>query len=249
MSGLIGGIAGRDLAHDYSVRALNRRAVNNVETLQADLLDYDAIRPAFDGVDTVVHLAAYLGPDDQQQLAVNVNGTANVFAAAHDAGVRRVVFGSSGATQHGYEHDEPIKAMVEARTGDIPSLPPRISHRDPIRPSGMYGAVKVFGEALGRAYHETHDMSVICIRLGRVRDDNRPENAREAAVYLSHRDAAQLIRRCVEAPDSLGYEIVYGVSDNFTRFRDLEHTRDVIGFAPMDGIAAWPLPADWQPGS
>ena len=60
MSGLIGGLAGRDLARDYRVRALNRRPVANdsqgFESFQADIADFDASRPAFDGVDTVVHV-------------------------------------------------------------------------------------------------------------------------------------------------------------------------------------------------
>jgi nucleoside-diphosphate-sugar epimerase len=249
MSGGIGGLAGRDLAQDYDVRALNRRAVEGTETVEASIVDYDAMRPAFDGIDTVVHMAAYLGDDDQQQLEVNVRGTHNVFEAARDAGVRRVIFGSSGAIGMGYEKDEPVKAMVEARPDDVPTPPPMITHLDPIRPTNLYGAVKAFGEALGRVYHETYGMSVICIRLGRVREEDRPANAREAAVYLSHRDAVRIVRRCVEAPESVGFEIVYGVSDNFTRYRDIQHTYEIIGHIPEDGIRGWPLPPDWRPSS
>jgi hypothetical protein len=89
-------------------------------------------------------------------------------------------------------------------------------------------------------------MSVICIRLGRVRLEDRPANSREASVYLSHRDAAQVVRKCVEAPDSIKFDIVFGVSDNFTRFRDIEHARQVIGYVPQDGIKDWPLPNGWS---
>jgi nucleoside-diphosphate-sugar epimerase len=247
MSGLIGSLAGRELARDHRVRALNRRPVDGFETVRADIVDYQAIRPAFDGIDTVVHLAAYLGDDDRQQLEVNVRGTYNVFEAAREAGVSRVVFASSGAVMMGYEKDEPIRSMTEARLEDVRGRKPTLSHLDPIRPTRVYGAVKAFGEALGCAYHETYGMSVVCIRLGRVREDNRPSDAREAAVYLSHRDAAQVIRRCVEARDEVGFAIVYGVSDNFSRFRDIEHARETIGYAPVDGILEWPLPQGWKP--
>lgn len=245
MSGIIGGVAGRDLAKDHNVRALNRRPVEGFETVTADITDLDAIRPAFEGVDTVVHMAAYLGPDDQQQLEVNVRGTFNVFEAAREAGVRRIVFGSSGSTMHAYETEEPFLAMTEARLSDIPQPNPALTHLDPPRPDNVYGAAKLFGESLGRSFAEQHDISVICIRLGRVREEDRPASAREAAVYLSHRDAAQVVRRCVEAPESVMFDIVFGVSDNFTRFRDLEHARDVIGYEPQDGIRRWPLPDDW----
>lgn len=249
MSGIIGGVAGSDLAVDYKVRALNRRPVNGFETVSADITDLEAIKPAFEGVDTVVHMAAYLGPDDQQQLEVNVRGTYNVFEAAREAGVRRIVFGSSGSTMHAYETEEPFLAMTEARLADIPEPHPVLTHLDPPRPDNTYGAVKLFGEGLGRSFAEQHGISVICIRLGRVRMEDRPLNAREAAVYLSHKDAAQVVRRCVEAPDSVMFDIVFGVSDNFTRFRDLEHAREVVGYEPIDGIRQWPLPENWSAAS
>ena len=249
MSGLIGGIAGRHLAKKYNVRALNRRDVPGFETVRGDISDLASIQPAFDGVDTVVHMAAYLGPDNERHLAVNATGTYNVFEAARQAGVKRVVFGSSGAVQAAVEKDEPIRAMTEARMDDVPTPRPLVTHESPIRPSNMYGAVKLFGEALGKAYSESHGMSVLCIRLGRVRQGNRPENSREASVYLSHRDAAQMVEKCVDAADSVRFGIFYAVSDNFSRFRDIEHAREVIGYVPQDGIPAWPLPDGWEPST
>ena len=61
MSGLIGGALRRQLEGTYDLRALNRRAVPGVKCHQADIADLDAIAPAFEGVDTVVHLAAVTG--------------------------------------------------------------------------------------------------------------------------------------------------------------------------------------------
>lgn len=240
MSGLIGGLAGRELAsRGYQVSALNRQDVPGYPTTRADITDLDAIRPAFEGIDCVVHMAAYLGPSDASQLSVNIEGTYNVFEAAKDAGVKRFVFGSSGATQMGYEREEPVLSMVQARYDDIPDPPGRVYHDSPARPDRMYGVAKVAGEVMGRYYSETHGMSVICIKLGRVTAENKPDDARSAAVYLSHRDAAQIVWRCVEAPAGVRYDIVYGVSDNRTRFRDLEHTTKLVGYVPQDG-------ADWR---
>ncbi len=241
MSGLIGGMAGRKLAEKYEVRALNRRAVECVETFQADITDLEAIRPAFEGVDIVVHMAAYLGnADAAQQLSVNVEGTYNVFEAAREAGVKRIVFGSSGAVLHNYERDEPYKAMVEARYQDIPESIPMLTHLSPTRPNSLYGCAKLWGEALGRFYAEEYGISVLCIRLGRVVQEDKPRDARHAAVYLSHNDTIQIIEKCVEAPEDLMYDIFYGISDNRTRFRDVAHARDIIGFVPQDGIRNWP---------
>jgi nucleoside-diphosphate-sugar epimerase len=241
MSGLIGGVSGHRLAQKHEVRALNRRAVEGVETFQADIRDLDAIRPAFEGVDTVVHMAAYRGGSNStQQISVNVWGTYNVFEAAREAGARRVVFASSGATVHGYESEEPFRAMVEARYADIPEPRPLITHLSPVRPTNLYGCAKVWGEALARSYSEAHGVSALCIRLGRVTAEDRPVDTRHAAVYLSLRDAAQMVERCVEAPEELRFDIYFAVSDNRARFRDIAHPREVIGYVPQDGVQDWP---------
>jgi nucleoside-diphosphate-sugar epimerase len=241
MSGLIGGLAGHKLAEKYEVSALNRRAVDGVVTFQADITDYASILPAFKGIDTVVHMAAYLGDSNStKQISVNVWGTYNVFEAARVSGVRRVVFGSSGAVIHNYERDDPFKAMVEARYGDIPEPQPILTHLSPTRPNSLYGCAKIWGEALGRCYAEEYGMSVLCIRLGRVTQDDQPHDTRHAAVYLSHRDAVQIIECCVEAPEDVRFDIFYGISNNRTRFRDIEHAREVIGYVPQDGIQTWP---------
>ena len=53
MSGLIGGLLRGHLERQggYRLRALNRRPVEGVECVQADIADLEAIRPAFEGID------------------------------------------------------------------------------------------------------------------------------------------------------------------------------------------------------
>ena len=248
MNGLIGGLAGRSLASRCTLRALNRSPIAGVDTVRADINDLDAIRPAFDGIDTVVHLAAYLGDDPAGMLSTNITGTYHVFEAARAAGVRRVVYASSGATVAGYEADEPYRAMVEARWDDMPADRPTVTPDDPVRPIGIYAATKLFGEALARHYADSHGLSMICLRIGRVLDGDKPRDPREAAVYLSHRDVVQAIERCIDAPDDLRFAIVFAVSANRGGYRDLEHARRTIGFVPQDG-ADWPLQAGGAAGN
>ena len=71
MSGLIGGLLKDHLLDvgGYELTALNRRVVEGVPTVQADIADLDAIRPAFEGQEVVVHLAAYLGSQDWESQA------------------------------------------------------------------------------------------------------------------------------------------------------------------------------------
>ena len=60
-SGLIGGLVLKNLGHKYEFSALNRRPVEGVPCVQADITEFDAIKPAFEGVHTVVHLSAATG--------------------------------------------------------------------------------------------------------------------------------------------------------------------------------------------
>ena len=241
MSGLIGGILRRHLEGlgGYELSALNRRPVEGVECTQADIEDLEAIKPAFEGVDVVVHLAAYLGGGDWAgQLSGNVIGVYNVYEAARLAGVKRVVFGSSGATTRGIETIAPYDAIAAGRYEDVPEGFTKITH-DLVWPQEIYGAAKVWGEALGRHFSDVHGLSVLCVRIGRVNEANRPESEGEFSRYLSHRDIAQVLQRCIDAPDDLLYDIFFALSNNKWGYRDLDHPREVLGYMPQDSAEAF----------
>ena len=236
MSGLIGGILQRHLMGlgGYSLSALNRRPVEGVESLQADISDLKAIRPAFDGIDVVVHLAAYLGSTDWEgHLSGNLIGAYNVYEASRLAGVKRVVFASSGAGASGFERSAPYDAIAAGSYAQVPKNFDRITH-DTTWPDGVYGATKVWGEALGRHFADAYGMSVLCVRIGRVNEANRPQSPAEFSRYLSHRDIAQFLQLCIDASDDLGYDVFFAISNNQWGYRDLEHPRRVLGYKPQD---------------
>ena len=236
MSGLIGGLLRRRLeaAGGYELRALNRRPVEGVECVQGDIADLEAIAPAFEGQDVVVHLAAQLQDDPWDELLrANVVGTYNVFEAARTAGVRRVVFASSGRVVQAVEFTPPHDALVEGRYDDLPPSWPMVTH-ETMSPSGTYGASKAWGEALGRHYADAHGISVLCVRIGLVSQDDRAAGPRAASVYLSHRDVAQVLHRCIDAPADLRFDIFLATSNNRWSYRDLGHTREVLGYEPED---------------
>ena len=98
---LLTGAAGRiamflrnGLGEKYALTGTDRIPVSDTgfESLTADLTDFDAILPAFQGVDTVVHLAAEPRhtPDIWWDLLLpdNITATANVFEAARQGGRR-----------------------------------------------------------------------------------------------------------------------------------------------------------------
>ena len=236
MSGLIGGLLKDHLqqAGGYELAALNRRHVDGVTSFQADITDLDAIKPAFEGQDVVVHLAAYLeGQDWEGQHAGNVVGTYNVYEAARLAGVKRVVFASSGNAIRGFELVPPYSDIAAGNYDRVPADFPMITHEQ-IWPSAIYGAAKVWGEALGRHFTDEFGISVICVRIGAVRRPDRPTSIRENAIWLSYRDISQMLQKCIDAPDSVKYDIFFAVSNNRWNYRDLSHPKEVIGFEPQD---------------
>src|SRR2546425_12715573 len=193
MGGLIGGAPRRHLEGKYELSALNRRPVPGVKCHQADIAHLDAIAPAFAGVDTVVHLAALTGSSTNFDdiLRANVVGTYNVFQAARLAGVRRIISASSGATVSAWEHEPPWSALVAGRYDEAGKFA-KMTHETPTRPAGLYGASKVWGEAIARHYADAHGLSAICVRIGRVNRDL--EHAR-AVLGFEPRDRAEDHRR------------------------------------------------------
>ena len=240
MSGLIGGAVRKHLAGRYELRALNRRAVEGVPCHQADIVELEAIQPAFASMDAVVHLAANasMSAPFEDTLRANVVGTYNVFEAARRAGVKRVVFASSGATVSGYEREMPYRALVTG-CGDEVGQWPMISHESPLRPSGLYGASKAWGEALARYYVDAHGLSAVCLRIGHVTAEDRPLSPRDYSVWCSQRDIVQMIDRCLQAPPTLRFDVFFVVSDNKWSYRDLTHARRVLGFEPLDAAETY----------
>src|SRR5437660_1449228 len=65
-SGLIGRLTIAGLGHKYAFTGLCRRPAEGIPCLQADIVDAAAIRPAFQGMDMVIHLGAVLDTDRPQ---------------------------------------------------------------------------------------------------------------------------------------------------------------------------------------
>ena len=235
LSGLIGGAVREHVGGAWDLTGLNRRPVPGVVCRQADIADLEAMLPAFTGIEVVVHLAALANssaPFADIQRA-NVEGTYNTFEAARRAGARRIVYASSGATVSGWEREMPYVALVEGRYDQVREWR-RITPEMPPRPTALYGASKVWGEALARYWADAHGLSMICLRIGHVVAEDRPLTPRDFSVWCSRRDIARAIERAVAAPADLRFATVFVNSDNRWGYRDLEPTRQTLGWTPLD---------------
>lgn len=236
MSGLIGSAFREEVADDYQLSALNRRDVVGVPTTRADLADLDAIQPAFENIDVVVHLAAVIhdGYGWDALLNTNVVGTRNVFEAAVRAGVKRVVFTSSGATVAGWERTAPYSHLVQGEYDLVPSDLKLITEDMATRPANIYASTKVWGESIARHYADNHGLEVICLRIGFANQADHPENARQLSVWNSQRDVVQAVRLAIRHPMDGSFDCFFITSDNARGYRDLSRARTVLGYEPQD---------------
>lgn len=223
-SGRIGRCLRLGLREEYRLTLFNRSVIEDLgptETLvRGDTTDGFAVEAAAAGADAIVDMA---GISDVQSfreklLPVNILGTYNVFEAARLARVPRLVYASTHHVVGYYGADE------------------RIDERAPVRPDSMYGVTKCFAEAMGRLYADKAGLQVVCLRIGFFQD--RPLDERHLAVWISPDDMVRLVRAAIEAP-GIGFEIVYGISNNTRRWWDLTRVREVLGYSPEDDAEAY----------
>ena len=108
-AGLIGSVLIDRLGDRYEMSSLDLREAVGVPSHVASLDDLDAMQPAFEGIDAVVHLAADRAAyaEWDSVLPNNLVGTYNVFEASRREGVKRVIFASSNHATGGFYLDEP----------------------------------------------------------------------------------------------------------------------------------------------
>ena len=241
-AGTIGGVLGRALADDYDLTGVDLEPAAEMETTIADMTDAAAVSKAFAGQDAVIDLAAASrsetpwGPVYEN----NIAATYNALEAARDAGVKRLIFASSNHVTGMYEGDAPYSSIVAGDySGLDPADIPMITTDMPIRPDGPYGIAKAFGEASGRYFSDNFGLSVMCLRIGTLNPQSRPQNVRQFATLLTHHDLVHLVDRCLSAPDTVRYGIYYGVSNNHWRFWDISNSAEEIGYSPQDNAELW----------
>jgi nucleoside-diphosphate-sugar epimerase len=142
--------------------------LGKIDLVEGDIRDASACRRAADGAHFVFHLAA-LGSvprsleDPATTIAVNVSGTANVFSAARDAGVQRVVYASSSSVY-----------------GDSETLPKREGQEG--RPLSPYAASKQMNEILADVFARSFSMELVGLRYFNVYGPRQSPEGPYAAV-------------------------------------------------------------------
>jgi UDP-glucose 4-epimerase len=139
-----------------------------------DVLQTDILESVLDGVDGVFHLAALwlLQCHEYPRSAfdVNVRGTFNVMEACVKNKIQRLVY-SSSASVYGDAVEEP---MTE-------------SH--PFNNKNFYGATKICGEAMLRAFHHRYALNYVGLRYMNVYGPRQDYQGAYIAVIMKMLDA------------------------------------------------------------
>ncbi|MFI1329390.1 NAD-dependent epimerase/dehydratase family protein [Streptomyces sp. NPDC020845] len=191
------------------------------DAITADLADKDALREAVRGVDAIIHLAGIsLEAPFEKILRANIEGTYNLYEAAREEGVQRIVFASSnhavGFTPRPATTPVPDESLIPVDT--------------PRRPDTFYGLSKSFGEDLASFYWDKHGVETVAIRIGSCFPE--PTSVRMLSVWMSPADGARLLHAALTAED-VGYTVVYGSSANTRLWWDLASAR-ALGYEPQD---------------
>lgn len=123
---------------------------DRITFFELDITNLEKIRPCFEGVDYVIHLAALPSvprsvADPIASNAVNIDGTLNVLVAARDARVKRLVFAGSSAVYG----DSPVFPRVET---DLP------------RPLSPYALNKLTGEFYCKMFTRLYGFEAVALR-------------------------------------------------------------------------------------
>jgi UDP-glucose 4-epimerase len=128
-------------------------ADERVSVVEGSILDRELLARLMEGTDYVFHLAALwlyeCVHEPRSAVEVNIGGTFNVIEAAQAAGVKKLVYSSSASVY-----------------GDAVETPMTEEH--PFNNRTTYGATKIAGEQLLRAFHEQHGLDYAGMRYMNV---------------------------------------------------------------------------------
>ena len=125
-----------------------------VQFIENDIRDYNCCLSACDGIDFISHQAA-LGSvprsinDPLTTNNVNITGTLNIFTAAKEKAVKRIVYAASSSTYG----DHPGLPKVEDKIGN---------------PLSPYAVTKYVNELYAKVYGDLYEMEIIGLRYFNV---------------------------------------------------------------------------------
>ncbi len=151
--------------------SLHANPPGTIETFSGDFLSKDDLTRALEGVEVCYHLvsttiASTSNADPMFDVGTNVMGTLRMLDFAVAAGIKRIVFASSGGTVYGIPRSVPI-------TEDHPT-----------QPISSYGITKLTIEKYLHLYHVLHGLDYVALRLANPYGERQRLVAQQGAVAV-----------------------------------------------------------------
>ncbi|HWZ31287.1 MAG TPA: SDR family oxidoreductase [Bryobacteraceae bacterium] len=148
---------------------------DRIEFHRVDICDAAAIAPVIRGADAVYHLAAIPSvprsiDDPEPSHRVNIDGTFNVFRAAAQGGVRRVIYAASSSAYGDSETLPKVETMVA-------------------RPKSPYAVQKLLGEYYASVFHSCFGLETVALRFFNVygpRQDPSSAYSGVLSLFMKH---------------------------------------------------------------
>jgi nucleoside-diphosphate-sugar epimerase len=213
-----------DLVHDGSPHG---------QCVVADLTDLGQCHELLARADALVHFAAIPAPKMRpagETFRNNALSTYNVFSAAVERGVGRVVWASS-ETVLGLPFDEP------------PAFVP-IDESHPPRPETSYALSKLVGETMAEQFSRRTGIPFLGLRISNIMEppdyerfnswqDDAQVRRRNLWSYVDARDVAQAVRRALEV-ELRGAEVaIVAAADNCMRRDSADLLAEVYPGVPL----------------
>lgn len=208
-------------------------------TLAVDLVDLGETIEALSGADAVVHLAAVPAPGirpDGATFANNMMSTYNVFTAATQLGLQRVVWASS-ETLIGlpFDREQPRYAPID--------------EDHPLLPESHYALSKLAGEAIAAQFHRWSGIPFVALRISNIMEehdyDRFPGFWDDPTIrswnlwgYVDARDVAQAARLSLTAEVSGTPAYLVAAADTCMTTTSADLLAEVFPAVPVHGDVA-----------
>lgn len=166
-SGIVGTVLTDALiANQHAVTVLDPTVPKHPDAvwIQGSALGQENILELISQSDVVSFLATGANSGWGALVDTEIRGLVTVLEAClHHHGLMRLIFASSNHAVGGFELDKPAYGVT-----------PPYSPNEPVRPDGLYGAAKCFGEGVCRSASELFSLPVSILRIGTVRMNDDP---------------------------------------------------------------------------
>ena len=169
------------------------KTLHNEVFKKLNIKNFKEVNKILKKTDLIIHFGAYSNEGPFQEiLDSNILGTYNIWKSAKKNKIKRIIFASS------------IHSVGMYRVNEV------INHKVMHKPDTFYGLSKCFGENLAQMYWDKCGIECLTIR---ILSCAKVTSKRSLSTWLSYDDLIRIVIQSTKIK-KLGFEIIYGVSNN-----------------------------------